>query len=76
MNPDKWVWRNGCGERCDLVVDTKTTEFQSIWGNQKKSANKENCFNWNEFEPKFWFEYPCREKMGFVCQFKASKPIV
>ena len=75
-----WSWRSNCIGNCHLV-NTESDEFESIWGKKKKNIRpRGNCFNWSESKLdekfRFWFEYPCSNKMGFVCQFKSTNPYV
>ena len=73
-----WIWRSKCTENCRWV-NTESDEFVSIWGKKKENIQpRGNCFNWSELDEKvrFWFEYPCSNKMGFVCQFKPAYPYV
>ena len=75
-NGNGWVWNSNCKNECDFA-NPYSKEFIDLWGHQANVLSKlGKCFNWHEpfGGVKFWFKYPCTEKLGYVCQFKLAEP--
>ena len=77
MTKNNWMWRSNCNTNCKSV-NIDSDNFKRIWGHKKRNFQpKGNCFNWSEskLDPdhRFWFEYPCSSRLGFVCQFDQTK---
>ena len=73
---NEWVWNSDCKNECDFA-NPDSKNFKELWGHQNYILTKlGNCFNWNEpfGGAKFWFKYPCSQRLGFVCQFNLAKP--